>query len=230
MLTEVAIPEDSSRSASPCLRCRCSSARPLRVIGRAARRCLAAAQSGRGGAEAGDRVVLRTEMADLLEMQGNKNLQMVDKLSSVATETVEVLISPGARLIGRRLGDMRLRRRYGVSMCWPPIAAARISAANWTILMVRVGDWALLLEGRPRISAALPSIWSWSMSRAPRRGLYRAKRRPSPFWRCCRSWCWRRLTWRPSGAGLHRGGGRAGDALRRCRRGVSRSSMAACWR
>lgn len=97
--------------------------------------------------EAGDRVVLRTEMADLLEMQGNKNLQMVDKLSSVATETVEVLISPGARLIGRRLGDMRLRRRYGVYV----LAAHRRSqniGRQLDDLVVRVGD-TLLLEGAP---------------------------------------------------------------------------------
>ncbi|KGJ04768.1 Di-and tricarboxylate transporter [Paracoccus halophilus] len=97
--------------------------------------------------EPGDRVVLRTEMADLLEMQGNKNLQMVDKLSSVATETVEVLISPGARLIGRRLGDMRLRRRYGVYV----LAAHRRSqniGRQLDDLVVRVGD-TLLLEGAP---------------------------------------------------------------------------------
>ena len=52
--------------------------------------------------EPGDRVVLRSEMVNLLELLGNKNLQVVDKLSSVATDTVEVLISPGALLIGRR--------------------------------------------------------------------------------------------------------------------------------
>jgi len=64
--------------------------------------------------EAGDRVVLRSGVADLLEMQQDKDLRALDKLSSVRTETVEVLISPGARMIGRRLGDLRLRRRYGV--------------------------------------------------------------------------------------------------------------------
>lgn len=95
----------------------------------------------------GDRVVLRSEMADLLEMQGNKNYQMVDKLSSVATETVEVLISPGARMIGRRLGDLRLRRRYGVYV----LAAHRRSqniGRQLDDLVVNVGD-TLLLEGAP---------------------------------------------------------------------------------
>ena len=58
--------------------------------------------------EPGDRVVLRTEMAELLHLQQRKDVQLadqlVDKLSSVATETVEVLITPGCRLIGRTLG------------------------------------------------------------------------------------------------------------------------------
>lgn len=103
----------------------------------------------------GDRVVLRTEMADLLEMQENKDLRLVDKLSSVETETVEVLISPGARLVGRRLGDVRLRRRYGVYV----LAAHRRSqniGRKMDDLVVRVGD-TLLLEGTPEDIARLAS-------------------------------------------------------------------------
>ncbi|WP_299362099.1 SLC13 family permease [uncultured Paracoccus sp.] len=93
----------------------------------------------------GDRVVLRSEMADLLEMQQNKDLRALDKLSSVQTDTVEVLISPGARMVGRRLGDLRLRRRYGVY----PIAAHRRNqniGRKLDDLEIRVGD-TLLLEG-----------------------------------------------------------------------------------
>lgn len=97
--------------------------------------------------ELGDRVVLRTEMSELLGIQQNKDLRMVDKLSSVETTIVEVLITPGARMIGRSLGGLRLRRRYGVY----PLAAHR---SNQNIgrqlddLIVRVGD-TLLLEGTP---------------------------------------------------------------------------------
>jgi hypothetical protein len=64
--------------------------------------------------EQGDRVVLRTDMAEVLGLQQSKELKTVDKLSQVRTATVEVLITPGARMVGRRLGDLRLRRRYGV--------------------------------------------------------------------------------------------------------------------
>jgi di/tricarboxylate transporter len=95
--------------------------------------------------EVGDRVVLRTEMTELLGLQAHKDVQLVDKLSSTQTETVEVLISPGCRMEGRRLGDLRLRRRYGVYV----IAAHRRNqniGRQLDDLVVRVGD-TLLLEG-----------------------------------------------------------------------------------
>ena len=95
--------------------------------------------------EAGDRVVLRTPMSEVLGLQGHKDLKMVDKLSSVQTTTVEVLITPGCHMVGRSLGSLRLRRRYGVY----PLAVHR---RNQNIgrqiddLVVQVGD-TLLLEG-----------------------------------------------------------------------------------
>ena len=93
----------------------------------------------------GDRVVLRTEMAELLGMQSSKDLRTIDKLSSVETTTVEVLITPGCRMVGRSLGSMRLRRRYGVY----PLAAHRRNqniGRQLDDLVVQVGD-TLLLEG-----------------------------------------------------------------------------------
>ncbi|MEM1237871.1 MAG: SLC13 family permease [Pseudomonadota bacterium] len=95
----------------------------------------------------GDRVVLRTQMAELLGLQKSKDVHMVDKLSSVQTTTVEVLISPGARMVGRSLGSLRLRRRYGVY----PLAVHRRSqniGRQLDDLVVQVGD-TLLLEGAP---------------------------------------------------------------------------------
>jgi di/tricarboxylate transporter len=95
--------------------------------------------------EAGDRVVLRTEMTELLGLQQRTDVNLIDKLSSVKTETVEVLIGPGCRMEGQRLGDMRLRRRYGVY----PLAAHRRNqniGRQLDDLVVRVGD-TLLLEG-----------------------------------------------------------------------------------
>ncbi|WP_170371606.1 SLC13 family permease [Ruegeria arenilitoris] len=95
----------------------------------------------------GDRVVLRTEMTELLSLQSNKELKRVDQVSAVETRTVEVLITPGCRMVGRTLGALRLRRRYGVYV----LAVHRRNqniGGQLDDLVVRVGD-TLLLEGSP---------------------------------------------------------------------------------
>ncbi|MFQ1700113.1 SLC13 family permease [Loktanella agnita] len=95
----------------------------------------------------GDRVVLRTAMAELLSLQSNKELRRVDQLSAVETTTVEVLITPNCRMVGRRMGSLRLRRRYAVY----PLAMHRRDAnisQQMDDIVVRVGD-TLLLEGTP---------------------------------------------------------------------------------
>ena len=144
--TEVAIPEDSVLVGKPVLEVQQFKRSGVRVIDvlrgdLSLRRDLQAAVL-----EAGDRVVLRTEMTELLDMQGRTDMRVADKLSSVQTETVEVLITPGCRMIGRSLGEMRLRRRYGVYV----LAAHRRSqniGRQLDELVVQVGD-TLLLEGR----------------------------------------------------------------------------------
>ena len=95
----------------------------------------------------GDRVVLRTQMTELLSLQRNKELKRVDQVSAVETTTVEVLITPGCRMVGRSLGALRLRRRFGVY----PLAVHRRNqniGRQLDDLIVRVGD-TLLLEGAP---------------------------------------------------------------------------------
>ncbi|MDC1395944.1 SLC13 family permease [bacterium] len=93
----------------------------------------------------GDRVVLRTEMTELLSLQSNKSLRRVDQISAVQTSTVEVLVSPGCRMIGRSLGDLCLRRRYGV---YTLALHRRDQNIKGTLddVVVRIGD-TLLLEG-----------------------------------------------------------------------------------
>ena len=95
--------------------------------------------------QTGDRVVLRTQMAELLSLQATPELKRVDQVSAVETTTVEVLITPGCKMIGRSLGALRLRRRYGVY----PLAVHRRNqniGRQLDDLVVRVGD-TLLLEG-----------------------------------------------------------------------------------
>jgi di/tricarboxylate transporter len=97
--------------------------------------------------ELGDRVVLRTPMSEILALKDRKEIKEVDKLSSTATNTVEVLITPGCHMVGRSLGSMRLRRRYGVY----PLAVHRKNqniGRQLDDLVVQVGD-TLLLEGAP---------------------------------------------------------------------------------
>ncbi|MGI9367839.1 MAG: SLC13 family permease [Ruegeria sp.] len=126
--------------------------------------------------QVGDRVVLRTQMTELLSLQSNKELKRVDQVSAVETKTVEVLITPGCRMVGRTLGALRLRRRYGVYVL-------AVHRRNQNIgrqldeLVVRVGD-TLLLEGAPadiqRLAADMdmvdvtqPSARAYRRSHAP---------------------------------------------------------------
>ncbi len=143
--TEVAVPEDSMLIGQPVLSVDIFKRDGVRVIDvlrgdTSLRRDLGPVQL-----QAGDRVVLRTEMTELLGLQARKDLHLVDKLSSVKTETVEVLIGPGCRMEGRSLGELRIRRRYGVYVL-------AVHRRNQNIgrqlddLIVRVGD-TLLLEG-----------------------------------------------------------------------------------
>jgi di/tricarboxylate transporter len=126
--------------------------------------------------QVGDRVVLRTEMTELLSLQTNKELKRVDQVSAIETSTVEVLITPGCKMVGRSLGSLRLRRRYGVY----PLAVHRRDkniGRQLDALVVKVGD-TLLLEGAPediqRLAADMdmvdvshPSARAYRRSHAP---------------------------------------------------------------
>lgn len=93
----------------------------------------------------GDRVVLRTAATELMGLKENRDVQLADQDSSRQTTTVEALISPGCRMIGRSLGSLRLRRRFGVY----PLAVHRRNqniGRQLDEVVVRVGD-TLLLEG-----------------------------------------------------------------------------------
>ncbi len=95
----------------------------------------------------GDRVVLRTEMQELLGLKDSNQIAIVDRVGSKSTTTVEALISPDCKLVGRSLGSLRLRRRYGVY----PLAVHRRNqniGRQLDEVVVRVGD-TLLLEGAP---------------------------------------------------------------------------------
>ncbi len=143
--TEVAVPEGSSLIGEPVQKVAAFKRQGMRLIdvlrdNESLRRRL-----GSVTLEAGDRVVLRTGVDELLGLKDNRKVDMVDQLSTRKTTTVEALISPGCRLVGRSLGDLRLRRRYGVY----PLAVHRRNqniGSQLDEIVVRVGD-TLLLEG-----------------------------------------------------------------------------------
>lgn len=97
---------------------------------------------------AGDHVVIRTSVGELLSLRENKALSMtgqIDPVGQKSTVTVEALITPGCRMVGRFLGDLRLRRRYGVY----PLAVHRRAERVGAVLdevRIQIGD-TLLLEG-----------------------------------------------------------------------------------
>ena len=69
----------------------------------------------------------------------------MDQVSAVETRTVEILITPGCQMLGRRLNDLHLRRRFGVYT----LAVHRYNqniAQNLHSLTITLGD-TLLLEG-----------------------------------------------------------------------------------
>jgi di/tricarboxylate transporter len=126
--------------------------------------------------EAGDRVVLRTPMSEVLGLQGHRDVRLVDKLSSVRTETVEVLITPGCLMVGRSLGSMRLRRRYGV---YPLAIHRRNQNVGRQIddVVVQVGD-TLLLEGAPADIQRLAADMQLVNIAQPSERAYRRKHAP----------------------------------------------------
>ena len=126
--------------------------------------------------EVGDRVVLRTRIIDLLNLQGNKNIQRLNNYPDVETTTVEVLITPGCKLIGHSLAKMALRRKFKVY-----VLAVHRHSRNLSFDLenhiVQMGD-TLLVEGAETdiqhlasemklIEVAKPSVQAFRKSKAP---------------------------------------------------------------
>ena len=162
--------------------------------------------------QAGDRVVVRTQMEELLGLKDNPDVRLAEKLSSRKTSTVEVLITPQATLVGRSLGDLRLRRRYGVY----PLAVHRRNeniGRQLDDLVIRVGDTLLLEGGRRRHCPAGQRHRPCQRVRADGAGV-QARARAAGAWHACRhrGLCGNRR--RADPASRHGcSGGRAADPL-----------------
>jgi len=105
--------------------------------------------------EEGDILVMRTSAADLMTLKeagrhaltssaGDAHLVQLSTRNSILVET---LLAPGAHIVGHKLADLRLRRRYGVY----PIALHRKGTnleERYEAVPLQVGD-TILLEGAP---------------------------------------------------------------------------------
>jgi di/tricarboxylate transporter len=79
----------------------------------------------------GDRVVLRTEMTELLGLKDSNQVTLVDRVGSKRTTTVEALISPDCRLVGRSLGSCGCAGGTA-SIRWRCTGGTRTSAGSST--------------------------------------------------------------------------------------------------
>ncbi|MFQ5565230.1 MAG: SLC13 family permease [Paracoccaceae bacterium] len=146
--TEVVIPEGSDMIGRPVLEVEHLTREGMTVIDVIRGDMSLRRRMGEAVLAAGDHVVIRTAVGELLSLRENKALSMTGQIDAVgqkSTVTVEALITPGCRMVGRFLGDLRLRRRYGVY----PLAVHRRAERVGAVLdevRIQVGD-TLLLEG-----------------------------------------------------------------------------------
>ncbi|MCY4461616.1 MAG: SLC13 family permease [Albidovulum sp.] len=144
-LTNVFVPDGSSLIGCNPNEADIFSAKGVRIIEVVRNQISLDAASDEFELMAGDRVVLRTDIQDLIDLKELKSVRLVEKLSSVPTSTVEALITPGCRMIGKKIGDLLLQRRFEVY----PLALHRKKlnyASHLDEIRVRVGD-TLLIEG-----------------------------------------------------------------------------------
>ena len=126
--------------------------------------------------EQGDRIVLRSEMGELMGLKENNDLMMVDTFSSKQTITMETLIPPGCTLVGKSLDQLNLRRRFGVY-------ALAIHRRNRDLgkklekILLRVGD-TLLIEGASKDIKRLAEEVDLALLAEPNVRAYRRKHAP----------------------------------------------------
>ncbi|GGA56769.1 SLC13 family permease [Pelagibacterium lentulum] len=127
----------------------------------------------------GDVVVLRTSVAELLSMKEEGDLTVpetehMQSLGARSSTVVEILIGPGAGILGKTLRHLRLRRRYGVY----PIALHRRGAnlaERFETSPLEVGD-TLLIEGSPDDLRRMVEDYDLvNVSQPAERGFRRAK-------------------------------------------------------
>lgn len=102
--------------------------------------------------QAGDILVVRSPAREVLTMKEagqlkEREAERIQRIGTRKSVIVEVLLTPGTQILGRTLGQLRLRRRYGIY----PLALHRRGAnleRRFETTPLEIGD-ILLLEGAP---------------------------------------------------------------------------------
>jgi di/tricarboxylate transporter len=104
--------------------------------------------------EAGDRLVIRSKMDDMLGLReagdvkfGTRDTHAIEPIVARETVIVEGVVGPRSRSSGRYIGDLNLMRLYGAFILAVHRQGENITG-NFDQLRLRVGD-TLLLEGPP---------------------------------------------------------------------------------
>ena len=105
--------------------------------------------------KAGDRLIMKTSASEVLGLRDNevvsfdseKDAQMLEQISTQETVVMEGIVGPHSRFVGQLIGDLNLRRRYGVYI----LAVHRQNEnirKNFDKVKLTFGD-TLLMEGSP---------------------------------------------------------------------------------
>lgn len=100
----------------------------------------------------GDRVILETEMENLVDLRKSGELSFTEAelatVSSSESQVIEAIVGPEAKIIGKTVSDLDLHQRFNVYVLAVHRHKKKLTR-NFEHLRLQVGD-TLLLEGRAR--------------------------------------------------------------------------------
>lgn len=127
-------------------------ARGLRVIDLVRRDRSLGAEMDEAVLQPGDRVVVRSKVGDMLGLReagdvafGGRGGHAIEPIGARESVVMEGVIGPQSRFVGRRVGDLNLRRLYGAYILAIHRRGAGLSG-NFDAVRLQMGD-TLLLEG-----------------------------------------------------------------------------------
>ena len=134
-----------------------------------------------------DRVVLRTDATEVLGLHESREVLLADKISSRESKTVETLVSPRSKMVGKTVGSLRLVQNFGIYLLAIHRPKGRGAMGKLDKVRLRVGD-TLLMEGVPADINKFAVHYDVTEIENPTPGRSGARKRQSHCWRWLR-WC-----------------------------------------